>query len=521
MERFLYKRIKKAPKINVWMAYPAIESFAMASLGYLSIFKMLDLDPDLYTERIYQDTKNTVVPPDYVHAMGFSVSFETDIFNIIKMLKKYGFNLKSKDRTEDEPIIFAGGPVLMSNFKPYEEFFDFISVGEMSCLKPAMEILKKCGEYSKDELLKKLSDVEGIYVPKYPKKTVITRDNLDEIIFYTPILSEKSYFKDTFVIEIERGCPKMCNFCMASWLNLPARFVKYEKIIKAIDLGLEYTNKIALLGAYVAGHPDFERIIDYISQKIDEGHQIELSISSLRADWVDDKLITTLVKCGQKTATIALEAGSQRLRDYIKKDLTDEQILNTVQIAQKNGLKGFKIYAMLGLPTETEQDVEEMVELIKKIKNQTKAQGTKFDITVSTSTFVPKPHTPFESAKREDKKTLENKINYLKKTFHKMGVDFRSPSIEWDEIQTILSVTCENLADFLIEVSEAGGNLGAFKQLWRKKLKNEKQANKKGTCANNVDFAKIPFNNIEAPAWEIVDCGSRDLKNKRQKELFL
>lgn len=519
METFLYKKIEKTPKINVWMAYPAIESFAMASLGYLSIFKMLDSDSELYTERIYQDTKNTVVPVNYVHAMGFSVSFETDIFNIIKMLKKYGFNIKSKDRSEDEPIVFAGGPVLMSNFKPYEDFFDFISVGEMCCLKPAMEILKRKEEFPRDELLKQLSEVEGIYVPKYPKKTKITRDNLNENIFYTPILSDKSYFKDTFVIEIERGCPKMCNFCMASWLNLPARFVKFEKVKEAIDLGLEYTNKIALLGAYVAGHPEFERIIDYISEKIDDGKQIELSISSLRADWVDDKLISTLVKCGQKTATIALEAGSQRLRDYIKKDLTEEQILNTVKIAQKNGLKGFKIYVMLGLPTETDEDIEELVNLIQKIKNQTKAQGTKFDITVSTSTFVPKPHTPFEFAKREDKKALENKINYLKKSFHKMGVDFRSPSIEWDEIQAILSVTCEDLSDFLIEVCEAGGNLGAFKQLWRKKLKNEKSDNRKGNCASMTNFAKIPFNNIEAPAWEVVDCGSCDLKNKRQKEL--
>ena len=129
----------------------------------------------------------------------------------------------------------------------------------------------------------------------------IERDEIENSPVHTPILSEKSFFKDTFVLELERGCPKMCNFCLASWLNLPTRFVKYEKIIEAIDLGLKYTDKLALLGAYVAGHPDFDKIIDYISKKCEQ-NPIELSISSLRADLADVELIKTLVKCGQKTA---------------------------------------------------------------------------------------------------------------------------------------------------------------------------------------------------------------------------
>ncbi len=514
MEKFLYTRIEKNPKINVWMAFPAIESFAMASVGYLCIFKMLDLDSELFVERIYQDTKTTQIPPDYVHAMGFSVSFEIDILNIIKMLKKYDIPLKSSERDETHPIIFAGGPVLMSNPKPYEEFFDFISIGEMNCLKSAMEVLKNKDEKTRDEILKELSLLDGIYVPKFPKKTKITRDDLEKEIFYTPILSDKSYFKETFVIEIERGCPKMCNFCLASWLNIPVRFLKYEKIIEAIELGLQYTDKIALLGAYVAGHPDFSKIIDFISKKIDEGRDIELSISSLRADWVDDNLIQTLVKCKQKTATIALEAGSQRLRDLIQKDLTDEQILNTIHIAQKNGLKGLKIYTMLGLPTENEEDIEALINLAQKIKTQIKKDGGNFDITLSASTFIPKAHTPFELMKREDKKSLENKINYLKKTFHKMGIDFRSPSIEWDIVQTNLSICEENLTDFLIEVSQNGGNLGAFKQLWRKREKS-----KIGTLS--ADAYKAPINNTKTPIWDkIIENDSSALKNKRQKELL-
>ncbi len=468
MEKFLYKRLeKKDPKINLWFAYPAIESFALASLGYLTIFKDLDLNPDLFVERVYLDSKTTQIPSKDVDCVGFSISFELDILSMLKMLKKYDFPLKSKDRKDSHPIVFAGGPVLMSNPFPYQDFFDFIAIGEKVCLEPCFRILKDKNNLSRSEILKKLSDIEGIYVPGYKKEIKITKDDLNKEIIYTPILSDKSFFNNTFIIELERGCPKMCNFCLASWINLPTRFVDYKKIIDCIDLGLIYTNKIALLGAYVAGHPDFKKIIEYITKKTKE-KEIELSISSLRADLADIDLIKTLVQCNQKTATIALEAGSQRLRDLIKKDLNKNQILSCVESIQKGGLKGVKIYTMIGLPDETEDDIEQLVELIKEIKVQTKKNKTPFEITVSTSTFIPKIHTPFENFKRIEKSVLKKRLEYLKKNFHKLGVNFRSSSVDWDEIQAFLSTTKSNLSDFLIEVLDKGGNLGAFKQTLRK-----------------------------------------------------
>ena len=500
MEQFLYNRnIEKNPKINVWFAYGAIENFAMASLGYLSIFKDLDLNPDLFVERIYQDTKNTQIPPNNVDCMGFSISFELDILTIIKMLQKYNFPLKSRERKEKDPIIFSGGPVMMSNPLPYQDFFDFISIGEKIALKQAFDVLKNKNNLNRDEILKQLSNIEGIYVPKYPKKVKIVRDNLNQEVIYTPILSDNSFFKNTFIIEIERGCPKMCNFCLASWLNLPARFAPYEKIIEAIDIGLKYTNKIALLGAYVAGHPRFNDIIKYIASK----ENIELSISSLRADLADKDLIETLVKCGQKTATIALEAGSQRLRDLIHKDLTDEQILKTVTDMQHYGLKGVKIYTMLGLPTEEDCDIEELLNLVKKMKKNVKG----FNITISASTFTPKAHTPFEKVKRLDKKVLEKRINYLKKEFHKLGIDFRCSSVEWDIIQSILSRYQDSLADFLIDVTNNGSNLGAFKKVWR-------MYNKKGLLPDMEESAKTPLNNIKTLLWDFIETGAQSAKNK-------
>lgn len=513
MEKFLYQRIeKKDPKLNVWFAYGAPESFAMASLGYLAIFKDLDLNPDLYVERIYQDTKITTVPYEDVDCIGFSMSFELDILTIIKMLEKYNFPALYKDRNENHPFVFVGGPVTMSNPLPYEDFFDFIVIGEKIVLNEVFEILKEKRTLSRDEILKKLSEIEGVYVPKYKKEVIIKRDDLSNDIVYTTILSDKSFFKDTFIIELERGCPKMCNFCLASWLNIPTRFVKYEKIIEAIDLGLQHTNKLALLGAYVAGHPDFKKIIEYISKKCEE-KDIELSISSLRADLADIDLIQTLVKCKQKTATIALEAGSQRLRNLIGKDLSEQQVLDTVLCAKKGGLKGLKIYAMLGLPTETEEDIEALVSLVQKLKTELKKIPGAFDLTLSASTFIPKAHTPFEYTERTDKKILEKRINYLKKTFHKMGINFRIASVEWDIIQGILSRYNKSLAEFLIEVVKKGGNLGAFKQLWREKAK-------KGLLPPFEEAAKIPFsNNITALDWSFIKTDGNNLKIARQEKL--
>ena len=515
MEKFLYKKPeKKAPKINLWMMYPAIECFAMASLGYLSIFKDFDCDEDIFVERVYCDSKTTLISKEQIDFIGFSISFETDILTVIKMLQKYDFPLKSSDRKESDPVIFSGGPVLMANPSPFEEFFDFICIGEKTALKEAFKVLKEKNKFSRDELLKKLSDIKGIYVPKYKKdKVEITRDDIFEPV-YTPILSDKSFFKDTFVIELERGCPKMCNFCLASWLNLPVRYCDYDKIIEAINLGLEHTNKLALLGAYVAGHTRFDDIIRYIAS-LNEKKEIELSISSLRADLADIELVKTLVKCNQKSATIAIEAGSERLREFIGKNLKEETILKTVETAILGGLKGLKMYFIIGLPTEEKEDISEIVELAKKIKQIIKNYKTNFEIIFSASTYVPKLHTPFEKMERFDKKTLEDRIKFLKKELHKLGINFRVPSIEWDIIQSILSRYPDSLADYLIDVVNTGGNLGSFKQIWRKYTK-------KGLLPDYEESAKVLLNNIKTRKRnrDFIVTGAQILKEKRANFLY-
>ena len=511
MEKFLYKQnFNKNPKINVFFAYPAIESFAMASLGYLSIFKMIDEMDEIFVERVYADSKTTRVNIQDVKVMGFSTSFEIDILTVVKMLKKYDIPLKSSQRGDEHPIIFAGGPAVSANPLPYQEFYDFISIAEGQALKEVLEFIANNSHLKRDELLEKLSKFEGIWVPKYGVYDVkMLRDDLSEPVA-TPILSEKSFFKNAYVIEIERGCPKMCNFCLASWMNLPVRFLDKQKIISSIDEALKYTNKIALLGAYVAGHPDFSEIIDFICEK-NKISPVELSISSLRADLADEKLFKTLVECSQKHATIAIEAGSQRMRDIIKKDLTDEQIFKTVETARLSGLKAVKIYTMIDLTKEEESDIVALVELAKKLKEKNKG----FEISFSLSTLIPKAHTPFEDVKKEGSKSLEKKINYLKKELHKIGINLRPSSVEWDAIQAILSRCDVSLADYIIEVCEQGGNLGAFKQVWR-------EFHKKGIFKSLEDSAQMPYDNTKTPLpWAFIKCAPQEPLKKRKEEYLL
>lgn len=508
MERFLYsQKIDKHPKINAWFAFPAIESFAMASLGYLSIFKTLDLMDDVFVERVYADTKTTRCAVKDVKVMGFSTSFEIDILTVIKMLKKYNIPLKSSQRGENDPLIFAGGPAVNSNPLPYQEFYDFISIGEGQLLQNVFHFLAENKDLKRDELLEKLRDFDGIWVPKFGKYEVnLIRDNLVEPVA-TPILSDKSFFKDTYVIEVERGCPKMCNFCLASWMNLPARFLDVRKIIDSISNALQYTNKIALLGAYVAGHPDFDKIIDFVNEK-NKISPIELSISSLRADLADEKLFKTLVECGQKHATIAFEAGSERLRKIINKDLTNEQIYATVKAAREAGLKGLKIYVMIGLPHETDEDIQAFIDLAADLKKQNRG----FEFTYSIANFIPKAHTPFENVKMDSFKSLEKKMLYIMKNLRKKNIAFRFASIEWDLIQAILSRADKSLADYIIEVCERGGNLGAFKHVW-------KEFCEKGKFKDIKEAAIMPYDSTKKQLpWSFVCAAPQDVLENRRKE---
>ena len=461
-ETFLYDRpIKKDYDYNMWFFFPGPESFAMSSLGYLWLYRAIDMLDGIDIERVYSDTKTTRIMRDKIDLIGMSFTFDTDFMAIFKFLEWNKYELKAKNRKETDPIIFAGGPVISSNPEPYKEIFDFMIIGDGEDTN--LEVTKLCHKLknkSKSEILLELSKMEGVYVPSINKTVKKITKKLSECI-YTPIISDGAFFPNTFILEVERGCANRCGFCLASYLNLPIRFVDYEQIIETIELGLKHTNKIALLGAQITAHPRFKDICKYIENKIDNGQEIEMSVSSLRVDSFIPEVVNTLVKAGQKNLTLAIEAGSERLRKVINKNLTEEQIYKAIDVARACGLKGIKFYGMIGLPTETQEDIEEIVNLSKRIKQKYKG----FDINFGFSTFVPKANTPFQWFGREDEKSLEKKSNYLKKELHKLGIQISISSAKWDYYQALLSRGDEKLSDYVIEVYKQGGKLGAYKKV--------------------------------------------------------
>lgn len=506
MEKFLYKRNpKKNADYNIWMAFPGCYSFALSSLGYLHIFRLMDEMEEVNVERVYSDSTKTEIQFKDVNAIAFSSSFDLDFMSIFPMFDKFKIPYKTSDRDKNMPIIFCGGPVVTANPIPYKDFFDFMIIGDGEQLNTnVVTILADNKDKPKDEILKLLAKLNGVYVPTLNQEKIVKNSCKIENCVYTPILSDDAFFKDMFIIEISRGCANCCGFCMASYLNLPVRFAPYENIIEAIDLGLQYTNKIALLGAQVSIHPKFKQICEYIAQKVQKNPEIEMSISSLRVDAVDDAMIKTLVSAHQKHVTIAIEAGSKRLRKVINKNITEEQIKHTVETARLNGLKGVKIYAMIGIPTETQEDLNEMVRVARELKQANKG----FDISFAFSSFIPKPHTPLQWCGRFSTKELEKRQNFLQKEFHKIGVKTSFSSIKWDYWQTVLSRGDDKISDFIIDVYKNGSKLGAFKKAAKDKF-------------NPDDYALRDFNVNEALSWDIIDLPpSKEVLIERHKKLL-
>lgn len=497
-EIYLYDNQKYTePLINVWCAFPAVYNFGMSALGFLKVFQMIDETQGILAERIFTDTKTTYIQFKNVDLITFAFSFELDYTGILDILKKYNIPFLSKERNENYPLIMGGGPVLSANPEPFAEFFDFIMIGDAEpYINEVLEILKQNKTAEKNEKLQLLSKIEGIYVPSLKNENTKIRKITYPLkdCTSTPILTEGSFFPNTYIIEIERGCPQNCRFCLTSYINTPVRFCSYEKIIEKIEEGLNHTDKIAFLGALICSHPQIDDICDYIINKVKSGRNIELSVSSLRADYVSDKTLEMLSLCGQKNATIALEAGSERLRNVINKRLNRSDIMNLVDKMVKYGFSGLKIYGIIGLPTETYTDLDEFINLCNEIKTKYK----NFTLTPSFSTFVPKAHTPFQFAKREDTKSLEKKNEYIKKNFARTGIKIRTSSAKWDYIQSLLSRASRDLTPYLIDVYNNGVNLGNFKSIY-------KDYEKQNLLPSSDSFAidELPLNSILP--WDFIE----------------
>lgn len=485
-EKLLFTPVSaKENAIETIFAFPNTYTVGITSLGYQLIWANLAKREDIRVSRLFTDLHETL--PRSPELLGFSFSWELDYMNIFTLLESLNIPINSKERTDSHPLIFGGGPVLTANPEPFANFFDVILLGDgENLLDNFINSYQQVRGENRQAKLTHLAQTSGIYIPslyevKYHSfdgaiqsiqpisenipSQVEKQTYRGNILSSSTVVTEKAAWENIYMVEVVRSCPEMCRFCLASYLTLPFRTASLEaSLIPAIERGLKVTNRIGLLGASVTQHPEFESLLDYLAQP--QYDEVRLSIASVRTNTVTEKLARILSKRNTKSITIAVESGSEKLRKIINKKLDNDEIIEAAINAKAGGLKAMKLYGMVGIPQEEEEDLEATIAMMEKVKKA--AVGLR--LSLGCSTFVPKSHTPFQwfGVNPQSKKRLK----FLQKQLGKKGIDFRPESYNWSVIQALISRGDRRLTRLLQLTRHYGDTLGSFKRAF-KELKGE------------------------------------------------
>ncbi len=485
-ERLLFTpAIPATDAIPTIFAFPNEYNVGITSLGYQVVWATLAMRPDLAVSRLFTNLSEPL--PGQPELLGFSVSWELDYVNILNLLESLDIPARSVKRAENHPLVFGGGPVLTANPEPFADFFDVILLGDgENLLDSFVDAYKEVRRANRDTKLRRLAQVPGVYVPSlyevtYQEATgaiqsihpidaeippqVEKQTYRGNTLSASTVVTEQAAWENIYMVEVVRSCPEMCRFCLASYLTLPFRTPSAEgSLIPAIERGLQVTNRIGLLGASVTQHPEFEVLLDYLAQP--QYDDVRLSIASVRTNTVTQKLAQTLTKRDTRSITIAVESGSERLRQIINKKLKNEEIVEAAVNAKAGGLKALKLYGMVGVPGEEMVDVEETVAMMQAVKRA--AKGLR--LTLGCSTFVPKAHTPFQWFGVNPE--AQQRLKYLQKHLRSRGIDFRPESYNWSVIQALISRGDRRLSHLLELTRHYGDTLGSFRRAF-KELKGQ------------------------------------------------
>src|SRR6267142_234323 len=486
-------------RVSIALVYPNTYAVGMSNLGFQTIYRHLNALPDVVCERVFlpepadlEEMRRTSKPPLSLESqrrltdfqlIGFSVTYEGDHANVLRLLELARIPLRAAERRPHDPLILMGGVCAFSNPEPIAPFMDFIVVGEGEELVGELMQAYREGYRERETFLDGLVGLEGIYIPERhdvsyaddgsvadvkPRQgapAVVSKRRLKQVDAFRTIAAVKTpnaEYGHMALLEVGKGCGRGC---LEGQVYRPVRHRSVAALSATIaELAAQGEKRIGLVGACVSDYPWIGELL-----KVVEDNGMELSISSLRADSLTDDLVASLARGGHRTLTMAPEAGTERLRRVIRKAITDEQLMTACDLVRARGIPNLKCYFMIGQPTETPEDVAAIPDLAGRMLERLRVldpTGKPFGkLTLSISSFVPKPWTPFQWAPFDGAESLSAKLETIKRgvrTFSNVRVLHENPREA--ALQALLARGDRRVADFLELAARLEGD-------WRRALR--------------------------------------------------
>ncbi len=478
--------------LEIALVYPNTYEVGTSNLGFQLIYHLLNCFEEVRCERVFLDPALSGSAEDQPVSLeggrplkdfsmiAFSTSFENDYANILRLLLAAGIAPESGMRGEDDPLVLVGGPCAFMNPEPIAPFVDLFALGDGESLVPILvrkwlDFVTDADRSGKDDYIEAMAGEDGFYAPGFLEISTGPRGEISSLHYsggedgrvkrvwsdrfgegIPRLLSPASHFSNMPLVEIGSGCSRGCRFCAASFIYRPPRKRSLSDIREEIDRLLPLGDgKIGLVGSALSDYPDLFPVLEHIAS-----HGGGVGLSSLRLDGFSGRIIEILSRMGVKTLTCAPEAGSQRMREIIKKSLTREDILESIEVIGRNRIANLKLYFMVGLPFERDEDIESIVELVDEILETLKKHQSPTRLSLKINPFVPKPFTPFQWSPMEGETDLRRKMDLLRKRFRgERTIAFKSGSLRNAVTQAILSRGDRRIATCLEESVREGSSL--------------------------------------------------------------